>query len=348
MVEVDDMANEEHVKILRQGVAVWNEWRKKYPEVRPDLSSDAFDDFNKVGRNNLVGINLQGANLQGIDFSFASLRAASFGSAKLNGANLSRADLLFASLNFADISGANLYEANISYADLSGANLYEANFAEAKVEWTIFGAVDLQSVKGLETVFHLKPSIISVDTLERSRGNIPEAFLQGAGVSDNFIAYVRSLVATPIEYYTCFISYSSKDHDFAERLYADLQHKGVRCWFAPEDMKIGDKIRPRIDESIRMYDKLLLVLSEHSICSEWVEHEVEMALAKERAKKQTVLFPVRLDNAILEMNQDGWPSEVRHTRHIGNFEHWKNHNQYQNSFQRLLRDLQSGKISNEE
>jgi hypothetical protein len=113
-------------------------------------------------------------------------------------------------------------------------------------------------------------------------------------------------------------------------------------------MKIGDKIRRSIDESIRLYDKLLLVLSEYSIFSQWVEHEVEMALAKERNTKQTVLFPIRVDNAILVMNQDGWPAEVCHTRNIGNFEHWKNHDQYQHSFQRLLRDLQSGKISNEE
>jgi hypothetical protein len=41
--EVDDMANEEHVKIIRQGIAVWNEWRKKYPEVRPDLRDENFN-----------------------------------------------------------------------------------------------------------------------------------------------------------------------------------------------------------------------------------------------------------------------------------------------------------------
>jgi hypothetical protein len=31
----------------------------------------------------------------------------------------------------------------------------------------------------------------------------------------------------------------------AERLYADLPNKGVRCWYAPEDMKIGDAFRSR-------------------------------------------------------------------------------------------------------
>lgn len=64
------------------------------------------------------------------------------------------------------------------------------------------------------------------------------------------------LAGKPIEYYTCFISYSHKDQPFASLLFTDLQSKQVRCWFAPEDLKIGDKIRPRIDESIRLYDKL--------------------------------------------------------------------------------------------
>ena len=49
--------------------------------------------------------------------------------------------------------------------------------------------------------------------------------------------------------------------------HADLQNKGVRCWFASEDMKIGDRLRPRLDETIRVYDKLLLVLSKASVAS---------------------------------------------------------------------------------
>ena len=95
---------------------------------------------------------------------------------------------------------------------------------------------------------------------------------------------MKSLVVSPIEYYSCFISYSSKDEDFAKRLYADLQTEHVRCWFAPEDLKIGEKFRPRIDEAIRWYDKLLLVLSENSVNSPWVEKEVETAFEKERVR----------------------------------------------------------------
>jgi len=95
---------------------------------------------------------------------------------------------------------------------------------------------------------------------------------------------MKSLVRNPIEFYSCFISYSSQDDDFARRLHADLQQSGVRCWFAPEDLKIGDKFRMRIDESIRVYDKVMVILTEHSLASTWVEEEVEAAFEKERSE----------------------------------------------------------------
>src|SRR5262249_39107955 len=154
------------------------------------------------------------------------------------------------------------------------------------------------------------------------------------------IDYLPSFLNAPIHFYSCFVSYSSKDQEFVERLYADLQNKGVRCWFAPEDLKIGDKFRTRIDESIRIYDKLLLILSEHSIASDWVEKEVETALEKEGKLKRTVLFPVRLDDTVLE-SETGWAADVRRTRHIGDFRRWKEHDAYQKTFERLLRDLKA-------
>ena len=118
-----------------------------------------------------------------------------------------------------------------------------------------------------------------------------------------FVVQTKALVAAmePIQFYSCFLSYSSKDQEFAERLYADLQQKHVRCWFAPEDMKIGERIRPRIDEAIRVHDKLLLVLTESSMKSAWVEKEVETAFEKERKQSRTVLFPIRLDDAVMDV-----------------------------------------------
>jgi len=159
-------------------------------------------------------------------------------------------------------------------------------------------------------------------------------------VPDVVIELANSLAQNEVGYYSCFISYSSQDEAFVQRLHADLQEYGVRCWFAPEDMKIGDKIRSAIDQSIRVHDKLLIILSASSLNSAWVESEVERAFAEERRRKLTVLFPVRLDEAVME-TEAAWAAEIRDTRHIGDFSRWKEHDAYQQAFERLLRDLKA-------
>ncbi len=61
-----------------------------------------------------------------------------------------------------------------------------------------------------------------------------------------------------------------------------MRDEHLRVWFAPEEMKAGQKIHEQIDQAIRVYDKLLLVLSEHSMDSEWVKSEIRWARKKER------------------------------------------------------------------
>ncbi len=122
---------------------------------------------------------------------------------------------------------------------------------------TIFANVDLRSVKGLVEVEHKGPSIVQLHTVQLPQDGSATHFLRGTGLPNEWIDFDRATMVSPIVYYTVFISYSSKNEDFAKRLYSDLQSNGVRCWFAPEDFKIGDKIRPLIDELIHLHDKLL-------------------------------------------------------------------------------------------
>ncbi len=105
-------------------------------------------------------------------------------------------------------------------------------------------------------------------------------------------------------------------------------------------MKIGDKILNSIDQAIRIYDKLLLILSEKSIASEWVETEVEAAFDKERMKDELVLFPIRIDDAVMDSDQP-WAAKIRRARHIGDFTDWKDHDKYNESFDRLIRNLKA-------
>ena len=92
---------------------------------------------------------------------------------------------------------------------------------------------------------------------------------------------------------------------------------------------------------------MLLVLSEHSVNSKWVEKEVETAFDKEtpdhfdkETPDHTVLFPIRLDDAVMKTDR-AWAADIRRTRHIGDFSRWKDHDAYQKAFDRLLRDLKA-------
>ena len=346
------MANEEHLKILKQGVVAWNQWIEKNPEIKPDLREADLRDADlseaalsgaKFTWADLSRANLRRADLRGADLSMAILNGAILNGADLSGADLSGVWLLQASLGNTNLNRAILNRADLRGANLDKTNLTKADFYKAAVGYTTFGNVDLSGVVNLKTNRHFGPSTIGIDTIYRSKGNIPHSFLAGAGVPDEFITYMKSLVDKAIEFYSCFISYSSQDQEFAERLYADLQSKSVRTWFAPEDMKIGEDIWDTIDEAIRLRDKLLLILSENSIESTWVEDEVKKAFAEERDQKKKILFPVRLDDSVMDSHKP-WATKIRENRHIGDFRQWKNHDSYQGSFNRLLRDLKADEM----
>lgn len=231
----------------------------------------------------------------------------------------------------------SLKRANLTFADLTGAS-----FDRVVIGGTTFAGLDLSLAHGLDSLHHSDPSFLTIDTLYRSKGQIPDIFLRGCGLPDSMIEYARSLVAAdqPIDYYSCFISYSSKDEALAERLHADLQARGVRCWYAPHDLKIGESILGGIDQGIRLHDKLLLLLSEASVTSAWVDAEVQMALVRERSERRRVLFPVRIDDAVLTSGA-AWAGLVRGDYHIGDFRAWHDHDSYQMAFTRLLRDLKA-------
>jgi hypothetical protein len=115
---------------------------------------------------------------------------------------------------------------------------------------------------------------------------------------------------------------------------------GVRCWFAPHDLSIGAKTWDAIDEAIKLRDKLLVILSEASIGSDWVEDEVSKAFAEERDRNTLVLFPVRIDDVVMA-TPEPWARKLRDQRNIGDFRAWESATQYSTSLERLLRDLKT-------
>ena len=258
------MANEEHLNILKQGVRVWNKWRKEHPEIRADLSGANLHRAN-LRRADLDGANLSRADLNGADlmgaFLFqADLREAELREAELRGVELIEADLSRAHLGEVNLIRAKLSGANLNEANLSAADLREADLREALAEHTRFMDIDLSTVYGLDTVIHRAPSSIGIDTIYRSKGDIPEDFLRGAGIPEDFITYMSgAFVGKAIQFYSCFISYSHEDEESAKRLHSRLQDEHLRVWFAPEDIRGGKKIHEQIEEAIRYHDKLIVV-----------------------------------------------------------------------------------------
>ena len=295
-------------RTVNSEVLRWKAWRTANPEIVPDLS----------------GANLRGADLHRM---------------YLIGANLNQADLSRTNLNQANLSGADLSRANLMWTDLSGANLNGATLSGAILFETIFGNTSLNDVQGLDACVHQGPSTIDYRTMAIS-GSLPLVFLRGCGLPDEFIDYLPSLLSQPIQFYSCFISYSTKDKLFVERLHADLQNKNVRCWFAPHDLPIGAKTLDAIYEAIRIRDKVLLVLSQGAIDSDWVEDEVSKAFAKERTRETTVLFPIRIDDSVMTTNE-AWACKLRDMRNIGDFLKWNEPSEYNKSLERVLRDLKN-------
>jgi hypothetical protein len=175
-----------------------------------------------------------------------------------------------------------------------------------------------------------------------------QRLLRGAGVPDEFIDFVTSMSRRAIEFYSCFISYSTHDQEFADRLHADLQAKGVRCWFAPHDIKGGRKIHEQIDDAIRLHDKVLVILSEHGISSEWLKTEIAKARRRELKEGRRVLFPAGLVGFERLRDWECFDSDTgkdsaREIREyfIPDFSNWKNHNSYQTAFQQLIGDLKA-------
>ena len=234
----------------------------------------------RLSESNLEHADLSGARLGGADLSNAKMTDTMLSGADLSSANLRKAVLHSAQLQKAVLRDADLHRARLMGAHFGDADLEAADLTEASFKDTVLANVDLSRVSGLESCVHYGPSIIDHRTLLLS-GSLPLGFLRGCGLPDRLIDYLPSLLESgPIQFYSCFISYSRADQDFANRLYADLQNNGVRCWFAPHDMLGGRRIHDQIDEAIRTYDRLLLILSKESMSSPWVSTEISQGPSK--------------------------------------------------------------------
>lgn len=146
------MANAEHLKILREGVEGWNEWRRRKTLMMiPDLS-DADLSKTDLSRADLRGVNLKRAvlkeaNLEGANLREANMEGAFLKEANLRGVNLTGANLSKANLFMANLSKAILNKANLNWAILTKANLTGASLELAMLKGVNLEGADMEGAK---------------------------------------------------------------------------------------------------------------------------------------------------------------------------------------------------------
>jgi len=346
------MADQEQLKILKQGVEVWNKWRIINPNMPVNLASI-----------NLSGMDLQKANLSG-----CNLRGVNLTNANLVGANFIQAFLFQANLNQADLTRAILREAFLYEVSLNEALLYKTNFSESRarkvnfngaiLDSAIFGYMDLSKADGLDEAFHRNVSTVGTDTLYLSKGKIPDKFLRGCGLSDweiesaklynpelsneeiNQILYRMYEIRAyqPLQISPLFISYSHTDSAFVDSIEVLLNEKGIRFWRDIHAATSG-RLEKQIDLAIRHNPTVLVILSENSIKSDWVEHEVRFARQLEKETERDVLCPVALDES---WKTSSWPQRIMEQvkeYNILDFSEWNDDDKFKTIFGKLIDGL---------
>ena len=277
--------------------------------------------FAEINYADISGANLSEIISQDTGFEGANLRKATLWKANLDSAELVRADLTEANFTGANLSTATLWEASFTRTVLNNAN-----FENCDLAFTLILDVDLRVCLNLQTTNHDAPSYMDMSTIQISRGKIPAEFLRGCGLSDWEIEYARLYnselsddeigeifdrahqlrVQQPQQTSDLFISYSHIDGAFVRKLEGSLKNKGIRYWRDTHEMKAG-RIEKQIDRAIRHNPIVLLVLSENSIKSDWVEHEIRTAKELEKELGQDTLCPVALDES---WKDSPWPKRV--------------------------------------
>ena len=202
------MANEEHLKIIKQGVEAWNNWREENPDVKPNLSEA-----------DLSEVSLREVDLSEVSLSWADLREAD-----LFGADLFKADFFRADLSGADLSGANLNGTDLFRADLIGANLIGANLNEADLSEADLSEADLSwvSLRGAN-LFRANLFRVNLFRADLFRANLSEADLIGADLREADLREANLIGADVIGANLSDANLSDANLSWADLSWADLR-----------------------------------------------------------------------------------------------------------------------------
>jgi len=97
-----------------------------------------------------------------------------------------------------------------------------------------------------------------------------------------------------------FISYSTKDKEFVDKLSLALLSKNIPVWRDIWQIDVGEYIDNSIKEAIQKSYYICLVISKNSLNSEWVQKEIEIALSRQSKENiENFIIPIIIDDCEL-------------------------------------------------
>lgn len=367
------MTKKEEIELLKTDVKGWNAYKESM-NTKGLKSNPIYTGIPKSSVHyiaNLDKANLSNANLTGADLTRVTLRDSNLTGADLTGADLEMAFLLNVTLTSANLTKAYLSEAIITDSKLIATNLTETNFTYAKIENsdlsqayllgtiflntilkgcnfnksiltdTIFAFTSLQSCLNVDNMFAEGPSSIDFNSLQNSNNLSIDFLVNKIGLPDNYVEYFPDFYAPEgIRLHPVFLSHSSKNKDFTTPLYESLLSKKCKVWYDQKKLKPGDNIERSISQGINLWDMTILVCSEESLSSWWVQQEINRITTKERnyqqssGKMKNLLIPITIDDTIFK-SDEGWADTIR-SRSIGDFREWKDNIKFESALNDLV------------
>ena len=323
--------------------------------------------FAKITSSDLNEVTMLNANLKWIELLDVRLNNAKMSFTQLSYARIYRVSFINSKMYRVNLENSAIIESNFTSADLyrsfligttfTRSNLKHTNLGFAHIGETTLNKINLTQSKGLHSCIHRSPSSLDHFTLSFCH-DLPKVFLHGVGLSDYQIEYYKleQLNLTnaeinriiyriydlrahqSVQINPLFISYNHSDSTFVEKLEPYLLEKGIRFWRDIHHLKAG-KLEKQVDRAMRLNPTVLLILSENSVNSDWVEHEAESARELEKELGRDVLCPVALDDSWQDCKWDKRLRRQIEKYNILDFSQWKDEEVFKRQFSRLLDGL---------
>jgi hypothetical protein len=312
--------------------------------------NSSFSDCNCIDAS-FVDCTFDGAEIGPSAFQGADFFGASFDRSVIHGTNFKGAFFVTSHWTTARTVGANFNDAIFGANTVARCHFVHCSFeavrvvqpvdidyetASSSIGMSLRPLLDKTGISG-DTRRHIRRYLRSLQLFLTMLG-IPRDAIRSYSGSENFLA----------DHANVFISYSAKDEEFASALHNHLTVAGIETWFAPHSIQGGKRIIDQVSSAIERQKKLILILSENSISSDWVASEIRRAVEIEHRTKAQKLFPIRIVDfepirTWTLFDSDAGFDLARKVReyHIPDFTDWRDDLAFGVSVTRLVNDLRS-------